>query len=175
MRKKFSTQKNDIYYTPIYGVNILKPYMKREWKTIWCPFDTKSSKYVQVFKEMGYDVKYTHIDYDQDFLTYEPNFNFDVIISNPPFSIKNEIIKKCRQYGKPYCLLLPQSMFFAKSSIQMLSKDLQLLIIDDRISFNGTRANFNSWYIGGNKFFEKDINFYIFNESPLKLYQQEKI
>jgi hypothetical protein len=173
MREKFSTEKNDEYYTPEYGVRIIEPYLKEEWKTIWCPFDKEWSKYVKIFKELGYNVIYTHIDEGQDFLTYKPDFDFDVIISNPPFSIKNEVIKKCREYNKPYCLLLPYSMFFAKSSIQNVGDNIQFLMIDDRISFNGERANFNSWYIGGNKFFEKDINVYLFKESPVKLWHLE--
>lgn len=172
MRKKFSTSKNDEYYTPEYGVRILEPYLKKEWKTIWCPFDKEWSNYVKVFKQLGYNVIYTHIDNGQDFLNYEPDFDFDVIISNPPFSIKNDILKKCYEYNKPFCLLLPYTMFFAKSSIQTVKDNIQFLMLDDRISFNGKRANFSSWYIG-NKFFDKDINVYIFQESPTKLWDLE--
>ena len=173
MRSKFSTSKNDEYYTPKYAVNILEPYLKKEWKNIWCPFDKEWSNYVVILKSLGYNVNYTHIDEGQDFLTYKPDFDFDVIISNPPFSIKNQVISKCYEYGKPFCLLLPYTMFFAKSSIQIVKDNIQFLMIDDRISFNGERANFNSWYIGGNNFFDKDINTYIFNESPTKLWKLE--
>lgn len=173
MRKKFSTSVNDEYYTPEYAVRILEPHLKNEWKTIWCPFDKEWSKYVKVFRELGFHVKFTHIDDGYDFLTYEPDFHYDVIISNPPFSIKNKIIERCQKLSKPYCLLLPYSMFFAKSSIQVVNGNIQFLMIDDRISFNGERANFNSWYIGGNNFFTKDINFYIFDESPQKLWHLE--
>lgn len=172
MREKFSTSKNDEYYTPRYAVEILKPYLK-DWKTIWCPFDKDWSNYVVIFKELGYNVIYTHIDNNEDFLTYQPDFDFDVIITNPAFSIKNETIKRCIYHNKPYCLLLPYSMFFAKSSIKVVKDNVQFLMIDDRISYNGSRANFNSWYIGGNNFFDKDINFYIFDESPVKLWHLE--
>jgi len=172
MRNKFSTSSNDEYYTPRYGVNIIEPYCKK-YKKIWCPFDKAESNYVKIFEEQGHEVVYTHIETGQDFLTYEPDFEFDAIVSNPPFSIKNKIIKRCQEFNKPYCLLLPYSMFFAKSSIQLVNGNIQLLMIDDRISYNGSRANFNSWYVGGNNFFEKDINFYIFKESPLKLYKDE--
>ena len=172
MRKQFSTNVNDEYYTPQYAVNILKPYLK-DWKTIWCPFDEEHSNYVTILKELGYDVKYTHINTGQDFLTYEPDFNFDVIISNPPFSIKNKVLQKCYGYEKPFCLLLPYTMFFAKSTVKLVSNNVQFLMIDDRITYNGTRANFNSWYIGGNKFFDNDINVYLFEKSPLELFKLE--
>lgn len=173
MREKFSTSINDEYYTPRYAVDILLPYLKKEWKTIWCPFDKEWSNYVIILRELGYNVLHTHIDDGQDFLTYEPDFHFDAIITNPAFSIKNKVIEKCQSYNKPYCLLLPYSMFFAKSSVQTVNNNLQLVIIDDRITYNGTRANFNSWYVGGNKFFDKDINFYIFDKSPILLYKEE--
>jgi len=176
-RTKFSTSKNDEYYTPKYGVEIILPYVKKEWKTIWCPFDKEWSNYVIMLKEMGYNVIHTHIDEGYDFLNYEPSFEFDAIITNPAFSIKNETIKKCIEYKKPFCLLLPFTMFFSKRSIQTVaeggSDGVQFLMIDDRISFNGERANFNTWYIGGNHFFDKDINVYLFEESPIKLWHLE--
>ena len=40
--------KNDEWYTPAHAVEILLPYIPEE-ATIWCPFDTQSSQYVQVF------------------------------------------------------------------------------------------------------------------------------
>ena len=173
MREKFSTSVNNEYYTPKYAVNILKEHLKKEWKTIWCPFDKEWSNYVIILKELGYNVIHTHIDNGEDFINYVPNFEFDVIISNPPFSIKNQVIKKCFDYNKPWCLLLPYTMFFAKSTIQLCGDRIQFLMIDDRISFNGERANFNSWYIG-HKFFDKDINVYNFKESPTKLWHLER-
>jgi hypothetical protein len=173
MRDKFSTSKNDEYYTPRYAVDIITPYLKDEWKTIWCPFDKEWSNFVIILKELGYNVIHSHIDESKDFLEWQPDEHFDAILSNPPFSIKNEVIERCRYFNKPYCLLLPYTMFFAKSSIKLVGDNIQFLMIDDRISYNGERANFNSWYIGGNNFFEKDINVYLFKESPVKLWHLE--
>lgn len=174
MRTKFSTQTNDEYYTPKYAVNILLPYLEQyKNKTIWCPFDKEWSNFVQLFKELNIDVKYSHIDTGQDFLTYEPDFEYDVIISNPPYSLKFEILDKCIKSKKPFCLLLPYTMFNAKRSIESVKDHIQFLMINDRISYDGSRPNFSSWYIGGNNFFEKDINYYLFDEKPVDLHRLE--
>lgn len=172
MSKKISSKVRDEYYTPKYGVEVLKGYTEK-YKTIWCPFDKEWSNYVKVFKEWGHDVIYTHIDSGEDFLTYVPDFHFDCIISNPPFSIKMEIMKKCAEYKKPYMLLLPQSLFLSKSATLSLPIDLQVLIITDRITFDGGNPNFCSWYMGGNKFFDNDINFAKLSGNARQMWRDE--
>lgn len=49
---------------------------------------------------------YTHIDEDKNFFYYEPD-NYDIIISNPPFSQKDDILKRLYELNKPYAMLLP--------------------------------------------------------------------
>lgn len=174
MRQKFSTQKNDEYYTPKYAILPIIEYCKK-YKTIWCPCDKEWSNFVILLKEQGCNVIHTHIDDGFDFLKYQPDFEYDAIITNPPFSIKNDIIKRCNELNKPWCLLLPFSIMSAKSTIKTLSEcDTQFFLFDDRITYDGSRPNFTSCYIA-NRFFEKDVNYYIFRESPLKLYKQEQI
>lgn len=173
MRKKFSHSKEDEYYTPLYAVDIIVPYIK-ENTTIWCPFDTSESQYVKKFQSLGHIVHYTHIDNGYDFLTYNPDFNFDVIISNPPFSIKNEILEKCINYERPFCLLLPMTMFNSITSVNIFSRfDVQFLMMDKRISFNGERPNFTCWYVCRN-FLNKQVEIYLFDENPIKLYYNRK-
>ena len=40
---------------------------------------------------------------------------FDMIITNPPYSLKDEFIKKCYEWNKPFCLLLPITAFERKA------------------------------------------------------------
>lgn len=68
---------------------------------ICCPFDTENSWFVKVAKELGYQVIYDI----KDFLTN--NYEFDWLITNPPFSIKDSVIDKCVQSGKQCVLVLP--------------------------------------------------------------------
>ena len=54
----------------------------------------------------GYRVVRSHIDEGKDFFKYEPE-EWDILISNPPYSIKDAIIKRVYELNKPFALLLP--------------------------------------------------------------------
>ena len=63
----------DEQYTPRKTVEILLPYIQHlKDKIIWCPFDKEDSQFIQVLKENGFNVVYSHIEYGQDFFDYEP-------------------------------------------------------------------------------------------------------
>lgn len=56
----------------------------------------------------GYKVINSHIDDGNNFFEYELEENYDcIIISNPPFSIKDDILKRLYELNKPYAILLP--------------------------------------------------------------------
>lgn len=102
---------SDEVYTPAYAVKPLLKYLDYYCNklnyTIWCPFDTEDSEYVKIFQQEGYNVIATHIDNGQNFFYYEPDESYDFIISNPPFSIKDDVIKRLYELNKPYAILLP--------------------------------------------------------------------
>lgn len=75
---------------------------------IWCPFDLQMSKYVEVLSKIpNVKVLYTHIDTGENFFFYEPKEEYDIIISNPPFSQKDNVLKRLFELDKPYAMLLP--------------------------------------------------------------------
>ena len=51
------------------------------------------SAYVKVLSEAGYRVITSHIDDGMDYFTYEPD-NWTVMVSNPPFSKKDEVLER---------------------------------------------------------------------------------
>ena len=166
-----ASARGDEYYTPDYVVSILIPILKRnKIRTVWCPFDKEYSEYVKVLTNEGFDVVYTHIDYGQDFLTYIPDFEFDAIISNPPFSIKNEVFEKVISYDKPWALLMSATSIQSASFVQVLSKETNLnnIMFDRRISYSGDRPPFPSWYFTGGLL--DSTEFYIYDENPKELY-----
>lgn len=176
-----SVKKNgngDEYYTPDYVVEILVPYLKnKNIKKIWCPCDKETSEYVRVFKNNGFDVIYSHIDNGQDFLNYIPDEDYDCIITNPPFSIKNKILERCIELNKPFAILLSATVIQSASLVQILSKleDFKMIMFDKRISYSGDRPPFPSWYFT-NMLLDKN-EFYIYKEDPKYLYNiwKEKI
>lgn len=101
---------------------------------IWCPFDKEWSAFVKVFRDAGYKVECSHIDNGQDFFTYEPE-NWDVIISNPPFSKKDEVLRRAYELGKPFALLLPANSIQGKTRFDIFKNDVQMLCFDSRIGF----------------------------------------
>ena len=97
----------DEQYTPAKTVELLLPYIQHlKNKIIWLPFDREDSQFVKVLTANGFKVVYSHIDYGQDFFEYEPE-NWDVIISNPPYTNKRRYWERCLDLGKPFALLLP--------------------------------------------------------------------
>lgn len=84
-------------------LNIKSVERERESITILCPFDTENSYFVKVGKELGYNVIYNI----RDFL--EKDYEYDYLITNPPFSIKDLVLEKCIKDKKRCCLVLPIS------------------------------------------------------------------
>ena len=129
---------SDEVYTPAYAVKPLLKYLdgftNKSNYTIWCPFDTEDSEYVKIFRQEGYNVIATHIDNNQNFFYYEPEEQYDFIISNPPFSIKDDIIKRLYELNKPYAILLPVPSLQGQKRFPYM-KDCQALIFDKRINY----------------------------------------
>ena len=124
---------SDEVYTPDYAVKPILKYLKPN-STIWCPFATEDSEYVKIFKEAGYQVIYSHIDNGQNFFKFEPKEYYDVIISNPPFSIKDAILNRLSELKKPYAMLLPLPTLQGQKRFKYL-KGSQALIFDKRINY----------------------------------------
>ena len=56
-------------------------------------------------KAAGIRVVHSHILTGEGFFVYEPE-EWDLIVSNPPFSIKQKVVERCLALGKPFALLL---------------------------------------------------------------------
>lgn len=136
INKGYMTAKTDAAsdenYTPAYAVRPLLKYLT-EPKTIWCPFDTSESEFVKILSTAGHRVVASHIDEGKNFFFYEPE-NYDIIISNPPFSIKDDILKRLKELNKPFAILYPLPAIQGKRRYEYI-KDCQLLVFDKRINF----------------------------------------
>lgn len=142
----YSNGKNDECYTPRYAVLPILKYLPKD-KIIWCPFDKNESEFVKVLKENEFNVINTHIDYGQDFYNYEPK-NWDIIVSNPPFTNKRKIFERCLSFGKPFALIMSNTWLNDSAPKQLFKeKDLQLLMFEQRIQFNNMKKiTFSSSY-----------------------------
>lgn len=129
----FSSGGGDEAYTPFYGVVPILKYIPKDVK-VWCPFDTIDSEFVKQISKQN-EVVFTHIQYNQDFLTYEPK-NWDVIVSNPPFTNKRKFFERALSFNKPFALIMTNTWLNDSAPKQLFKdKDLQLLMFDKRMKF----------------------------------------
>lgn len=123
------------------------------FKNIWFPFNNYDSHFKLCADELNLKYKATHIfdDLGNDFFKTEPPVGCDLLISNPPFSQQNEIIKRTFELvdaGKieSFCLLLPLSTLETPARAEMWEKyvaKLSILIFKKRIKFLGCTTGFN--------------------------------
>lgn len=131
------TVAGDEAYTPFYAVVPLIKYLRTSsYKTIWCPFDEEWSAYVQLLREQDFTVIRSSLSDGKDFFKYEPNEPYDIIISNPPFSKKNEVLQRVDDLGKPFALLLPMNSLQGAKRFDVFERGIQLLSFDQRIGFH---------------------------------------
>jgi len=129
----YSTGKNDECYTPDYGVTPILKYIP-EGATVWCPFDTTDSEFVKQISKQN-KVIHTHLCNGYDFLNYEPD-NWDVIVSNPPFTNKRAFFERALSFNKPFALIMANTWLNDAAPKQLFKdKDLQLLMFDKRMEF----------------------------------------
>jgi hypothetical protein len=138
--------KKDEYYTPAILVEPIIKYIP-QGSTVWCPFDTKDSEFVILLKQNNCNVIHSHIWTGQDFFEYEPAIEYDYIVSNPPFTKKLDVLERLYKLNKPFAMILGLPILNYQSVGKFfLGKDLQLLIVDKKVSFNGNCSSFNNSY-----------------------------
>ena len=127
----YSRGKNDECYTPDYGVEPILKYIP-EGKIVWCPFDKEDSEFVKQIRE---PIVYSHIDNGQDFFEYEPD-EWDIIISNPPYTNKRKYFERVISFNKPFALIMAITWLNDMAPKRLFAgKDLQLLMFDKRMWF----------------------------------------
>ena len=129
-----ASNNNDECYTPYYAVNPLMKYINPNL-TVWCPFDQEWSAFVNSLFLNGNKVITSHLDNGLDFFSYEPT-HYDIIISNPPFSIKDAVLKRLYELNKPFAILLPMNSLQGVKRYEYFKNGIQILTFDQRIGFH---------------------------------------
>jgi len=144
--------KFDNLYTPLNAVLPLLKYIPSDVQTIWECCDSGNSLITKTLEERGWDVLSSDIVTGKDFLL---DFNqlvtsADMIITNPPYSLKTSFLKKCYEYGKPFALLLPLTALEGIERGRIYNSGISVIVLDKRIDFTGKKSCwFNtSWFVG---------------------------
>ena len=134
------------FQTPKEALFPLIPYLSKDW-VIWeCA--SGNGNLSAFLKELGFTVIETDIKTGHDFLYYQPQ-HFDCIITNPPYSLKEEFLKRCYSIGKPFALLLPLTAFEGKKRQELMRKyGVQVIFFNRRINFETPSGkNTGSWFM----------------------------
>ena len=129
-----SNKNKDEAYTPYYASSPIIKYIDPNL-VVWCPFDQEWSSYVRLLRENGNMVIAGHVDNGKNFFNYEPEY-YDIIVTNPPFSCKDEVISRLYELNKPFAILLPLNSLQGKTRYENFKNGIQLLAFDQRIDFH---------------------------------------
>lgn len=122
----------------------------KSFKSIWFPFDNYDSEFKSKADELNLKYRATHIfdNLGNDFFKTLPPTDCDLMISNPPFSQQNEIIKRAfflvdTGQIKSFALLLPLSTLETPARAELYEKHADKLsvgIFRKRIKFLGHKT-----------------------------------
>lgn len=144
---------SDSFQTPDYVLDPIIPLLKPDW-IIWESAVGKGNL-AKRFKNEGFRVIGTDINTGQDFLNYEPD-NYDCIITNPPYSLKNEYLDRCYKLDRPFALLLPITTLETDYRQRLFKQyGVEIILFNKRINYEtpsgkGSGAWFASaWFTWG--------------------------
>ena len=130
---------SDDFQTPKEAINSLCKYIPKDW-IIWECACGKGNL-VEAFKNKGFKVIASDL-YDNpynggvDFLIKKPTEPYDVIITNPPYSIKQQFLERAYILDKPFAFLLPLTTFETKKRQELFKTyGLEVIFLDKRINF----------------------------------------
>ena len=129
--------------------DIFKRISIQNYRMPWYPFNHYDSEFRLTSIRQGIEQwNATHIfdDLQNDFFKTNPPENCDLIISNPPFSIQNQILKRLFELNIPFAMLLPLRTLETPERanlFEMNKGNLQILIYKKRIKFKGCTTSFN--------------------------------
>lgn len=132
--------KNDEYFTPRHEWRNIQKYIPKN-KKIWEPFTNvqlpnslNSSKYL---KEMGFDVIVRPYNPKTGCNDFFKSNHGDIVVSNPPFSLKKEVLQRLKRMNKPFILILPLATMNTGYFREMFmnDKNLGIIVPKKRIDF----------------------------------------
>lgn len=120
------------FQTPPLALKPLLPYLKQDW-TIWECANGEGNLTLELLR-LGRKVIATDIQSGHDFLNWHP-IDFDCIVTNPPYSLKDQFLKRCYLLGKPFALLLPLTTLEGKRQQWLEEYGIEIILLNKRLNF----------------------------------------
>jgi len=141
---------SDEYYTPPEAAALIERYLPKG-KTIY-EAAYGMGHLANYLRECGYTVVG---DPEWDYLTTDFS-DYDIAVTNPPYSLKNEFLQRAYQLGKPFAFLMPADTAVGLQRFPLFERyGVELLIPSRRVNYiiDGSKrgsSNFNSfWFCWG--------------------------
>ena len=123
--------------TPGYAIDPLLPYLPGN-SVVWEPARGEGLL-VAAFYDASRQVVSSDITTGENFFEYQPE-RWDVLVTNPPYSLKFRWLERCYSLGKPFALLLPVETLGAKAAQVLFAlHGVQVMFLDRRINFKMPR------------------------------------
>ena len=133
--------------TPFYAVGPLLPYLDKSailWDGFFAGGFQKLRASMPVVLQHYYNITFSGIVWGQNFFNYEPD-KWDIFVTNPAYSIKFSVLKRCYELGKPFALLLPVEVLGAKTAQVMFEKyGMEVILLNKRVDFYMPKKGFKS-------------------------------
>lgn len=150
----------DELYTPMYAVTPLVEFLEdkcnlHNTNVIWeaCGIPNGITSITSAFEAKGYPVIETGIHEEPvlNYLTDKHVKNYNIMVTNPPYSHKDEFLLKAFKTGKPFAMLLPHDALFGVYRHSLYKKyKPSFLLINRRIDFTGKKKphSYSFWILG---------------------------
>ena len=130
---------NDNWTTPEWVWNSISPYIDKD-KEIWEAFYNEGYSGT-ILNKLGFKVIHKDIDFFKNDLG-------EWIVSNPPYTIKKQVLQRLRILDKPFLLLIPLDTIDRKYFRKIFKDDLDkltLYFLPKRIDFIGTDGEYQPY------------------------------
>lgn len=160
---------SDEYMTPSHVWKMVLPFIPKDG-IISEPFygDGASAAFLQSSGLFVFDHK------GQDFFKLRKRDFGDVIVTNPPFSLKSEILQRLKHLQIPFMIILPTFAIHLKTIRELFGEEIQIIIPPSRIHYrrlgqkedDPSSSSFESCFFCWRLDLPRDINFIYKDLSP---------
>tara|TARA_R110000737_G_scaffold128854_1_gene161289 strand:- start:754 stop:1260 length:507 start_codon:yes stop_codon:yes gene_type:complete len=134
--------KDDEFYTFGKDWKKIEQYIPKN-KIVWEPFSNGAFEGVDYLKSITKEL----ISNTGDFFDNEWPCGAEIVITNPPFSIKKQVLQRLKELDKPFIMILPTLTLQTKYLKNIYGDDIQVIMPTSKIFFykwiNGEKVHYD--------------------------------